>query len=75
VCLTVKPVGEPDALIGHLRFDERGWETERCRMAQATAPILDSTITSFVALRHFDRWSESEQRSILVRPGNDMNDS
>jgi hypothetical protein len=24
-------------------FDERGWETERCRMAQATAPILDST--------------------------------
>ena len=23
--------------------DERGWETERCRMAQATAPILDST--------------------------------
>jgi hypothetical protein len=23
VCLTVKPVGEPDALIGHVRFDER----------------------------------------------------
>jgi hypothetical protein len=45
VCLTVKPVGEPDALIGHVRFDERGWETERCRMAQATAPILDSTGT------------------------------
>jgi hypothetical protein len=43
VCLTVKPVGEPDALIGHVRFDERGWETERCRVAQATAPILDST--------------------------------
>jgi hypothetical protein len=45
VCLTVKLVGEPDALIGHVRFDERGWETERCRMAQATAPILDSTET------------------------------
>jgi hypothetical protein len=45
VCLAVKPVGEPDALIGHVRFDERGWETERCRMAQATAPILDSTIS------------------------------
>src|SRR6202051_2496601 len=43
VCFTVKSVGEPDALIGHVRFDERGWETERCRMAQATAPILDST--------------------------------
>jgi len=25
--------------------DERGWETERCRMAPATAPILDSTET------------------------------
>jgi hypothetical protein len=47
VCLTMKPVGEPDALIRHVRFDERGWETERCRMAQATAPILDSTIASF----------------------------
>jgi hypothetical protein len=46
VCLTVKPVGDPDALIGHVRFDERGWETERCRMAQATAPILDSTFAS-----------------------------
>ena len=46
VYLAVKPVGEPDALIGHVRFDERGWETERCRMAQATAPILDSTIAA-----------------------------
>ena len=46
VCLTMKPVGGPDALIGHVRFDERGWETERCRMAQATAPILDSTFAS-----------------------------
>jgi hypothetical protein len=43
VCLTVKPVGEPDAGDRHVRFDERGWETARCRMAQATAPILDST--------------------------------
>ena len=42
-CLAVKPVGEPDAGDRHVRFDERGWETERCRMAQATAPILDST--------------------------------
>jgi hypothetical protein len=41
----VKPVGEPDAGNPHVRFDERGWETERCRMAQATAPILDSTIS------------------------------
>src|SRR5215472_11477518 len=41
-CLTVKPVGEPDAGNPHVRFDERGWETERCRMAQGTAPIHDS---------------------------------
>jgi hypothetical protein len=40
---SVSEGGEPDALIGHVRFDDRGWETERCRMAQATAPILDST--------------------------------
>src|SRR6266576_3093604 len=41
--LTKKAPYKPDALIGHVRFDERGWETERCRMAPATAPILDST--------------------------------
>ncbi len=43
VRLAMKPVGEPDAGDRHVRFDERGWETERRRMAQATAPILDST--------------------------------
>src|SRR5215813_13646083 len=42
VCLTMKLVGEPDAGDRHVWFDERGWETERCRMAQVTAPILDS---------------------------------
>ena len=26
-----------------VKFDERGEETERCRMASATAPLLDST--------------------------------
>ena len=38
-----------DAGNPHVRFDERGWETERCRMAQATALILDSTTGSFAA--------------------------
>jgi hypothetical protein len=42
----MKPVGEPDAGNRHVRFDERGWETERCQMAQATAPILDSTVST-----------------------------
>src|SRR6202011_3110689 len=51
VCLAVKPVGEPDAGNPHIRFDERGWETGRCRMAQATAPILDSTFSDVRAGR------------------------
>src|SRR6516225_7093191 len=33
----VKPVGKPDALIGHVRFDERGWETGRRLGASARA--------------------------------------
>src|SRR4029434_5129944 len=41
--LTKKAPYKPDAGNRHVRFDERGWETERRRMAQATAPILDST--------------------------------
>ena len=28
VCLGVNPVGKPDAVVPHVRFDERGWETE-----------------------------------------------
>src|SRR5208283_1490354 len=40
----VKSVGKPDALIGHVRFDERGRETERLAKPQAAAPFLDSTI-------------------------------
>src|SRR5450432_220712 len=35
-----KPVGKPDAGNPHVRFDERGGETER---TFATAPLLDST--------------------------------
>src|SRR3954469_18088415 len=44
VGLAVKPVGKPDAGNPHVRFDERGRETGCCRMAQATAPVLDSTL-------------------------------
>ena len=28
VCYRVKSVGKPDAVVPHVRFDERGWETE-----------------------------------------------
>jgi hypothetical protein len=34
--------GMPDASKRHVRFNVRRRETERCRMAQATAPILVS---------------------------------
>jgi hypothetical protein len=40
----VKSVGKPDAGNPHVRFDERGRETERLAIPQATAPFLDSTI-------------------------------
>ena len=61
VCLTVKPVGKPNAGNRHVRFDERGWETGRCRMAQATAPILDSTEPEVPESTADFRLSEVEQ--------------
>jgi len=40
----MKPVGKPDAGNPHVRFDERGGETERIDVIEAdTAPFLDST--------------------------------
>jgi hypothetical protein len=40
----MKPVGKPDAGNPHVRFDERGWETdEQQRLVRRTALILDST--------------------------------
>jgi hypothetical protein len=66
VCLTMKPVGEPDALIGHVRFDERGWETERCRMAQATAPILDSTEAAVRRVQNYVRFLGYSGREMLA---------
>jgi hypothetical protein len=41
--LTKKAPYKPDAGDPHVRFDERGWKTERLPQAQATASILDST--------------------------------
>jgi hypothetical protein len=43
VYLTVKPVGEPDALIGHVRFDERSvaeWP-KLPRPSSSTLPFSD----------------------------------
>ena len=73
MCLTVKPVGEPDAGDRHVRFDERGWETARCRMAQATAPILDSTFRD-IARPRMDfrfRWKSGRAADITSKTGFD----
>ena len=64
VCPTMKPVGELDAGNRHVQFDERGRETERCHMAQATAPILDSTTRVDTGRRR--RWSEDEKIKIVL---------
>jgi hypothetical protein len=63
----VKPAGKPDAGNRHVRFDERGWETGRWPKAQATAPILDSTLadtpTTIAERRRLERavrtWSKT----------------
>jgi hypothetical protein len=53
----MKPVGKPDAGNPHVRFDERGGETER---PSDTAPLLDSTLIEPISaefqklgLKHF----------------------
>src|SRR4051794_31938541 len=56
----------------HVRFDERGRETGCCRMAQATAPVLDSTgegpqAPSHAQLGHrvlLSSWSDVDIREI-----------
>src|SRR5271165_4972169 len=58
----VKSVGKPDALIGHVRFDERGRETERLAKPQAAAPFLDSTLGAEPAVRRGLRPSSAARR-------------
>ena len=68
MCIEVKPVGKPDALVAHVRFDEQGRETEswqaglrRClekdansqRKPKTTAPIFDSTSISIFDLKSY----------------------
>ena len=42
----MKSVGKPDALIGHVRFDERGRETGRRRKAKPPRPSSTLPATS-----------------------------
>ena len=45
MCLKVNPVGKPDAVAPHVRFDERGWETEpMCHRAHPRLYWLVDTI-------------------------------
>jgi hypothetical protein len=64
VGLAVKPVGKPDAGNPHVRFDERGRETGCCRMAQATAPVLDSTCASTARIIYGGRFHPESCRLI-----------
>src|SRR3981189_1203059 len=47
--------------------DERGWETERCRMAQATAPILDSTNSDVEVIRRRSAFGGKADLSFILR--------
>jgi hypothetical protein len=58
VGLTVKPVGKPDAGNPHVRFDERGGETDRLC---STALLLDSTRTSAVGDLRTDQLIGTEE--------------
>src|SRR4051812_39884016 len=54
----------------HVRFDERGRETGCCRMAQATAPVLDSTLCAGLLYRNSAyRERRGFFRSALCRTG------
>jgi hypothetical protein len=59
----VKPVGKPDALIGNVRFDERGWETGRRSGVSARAhPRLYTSTNKGTAMR-----SSVRRRRLYVR--------
>jgi hypothetical protein len=54
----MKLVGKPDAGNPHVRFDERGGETDRSRDA---APLLDSTMNETVLAVTFEDQFYSQQ--------------
>ena len=61
--LTMKPVGKPDAGNPHVRFDERGWETGRRRMAQLPRPSSTLPLQALrEQLRCKEIWVEGADR-------------
>lgn len=63
VRLVTKPVGKPDAGKLHVRFDERGEETERNK--RITAPLLDSTETGKTDAADAEAISEAVTRKTM----------
>ncbi len=62
----VKPVGKPDALIGHVRFDERGWETGRRFGVSARAHPRLHPLMAFDAAINFSNGREPHITSTEV---------
>jgi hypothetical protein len=67
----MKPVGKPDAGNPHVRFDERGGETEPPKAT--TAPFLDSTRGTLLAdlatlTRNTVRFGDQLPMTVLSRP-------
>jgi hypothetical protein len=61
----MKSVGKPDAGNPHVRFDERGRETEQAA-SYATASFLDSTVA--LQIRPIGRCSNGHSPFTIVRP-------
>ena len=68
----MKPVGEPDAVAPHVRFDERGWETGALAIGpklprpSSTLPPPVSRIAANVQLPGVDRTSSRQLDNLLM---------
>ena len=66
----MKPVGKPDALIGHVRFDERGWETGRRSSVSARAhPRLYNGYNTSVYKAMEENHEEITVQAFLAKDG------
>ena len=65
MCLTMKPVGKPDAGNPHVRFDERGRETERCP-TRPKPPRPSSTLQ--VLGRKRQSMVDTDGRALILEP-------
>src|SRR2546430_12815366 len=61
----VKPVGKPDALIGHVRLDERGWETGRRSVRQYSRPSSTLQVWAIRTFAHREQQKKTGTRSVF----------